>query len=124
MLLLSSNICTPHSPSPNTCKCATTPKRPRRKAVNAAKRNEMAAEHKCFDCGGYKTWGSGKGKGPCSIRRYYECHSCFKVLTRDQKASNDELFDSTYMAGFDAAESHTTKKARAASDPLWACAKN
>ena len=81
----------------------------------------MPAEQKCFECGGHKTWGMGKGAGPCSMHKYDECHSCFKLLTRDQKASHDlhdEILDSTYMAGFDAAMAHTAEKARAADNPL------
>ena len=79
----------------------------------------MPAEHKCFECGGLKTWDMGKGAGPCSVHKYFECHACFKVLTHDQKASHDELLelDSTFMAGFDAAIAHVGK-AQTAGAPL------
>jgi hypothetical protein len=118
-MLLGNNMCSMASPSEDTCKCSTISKRPLHKAtVNIAKRNKMPAEHKCFECGGRKTWGMGKGAGPCSIHRYFECHSCFKLLTRDQKASPSELLDSTFMAGFDAAMAHTAEKARTAAGLL------
>jgi hypothetical protein len=115
--MVGSNICSPLTLSTDTCKCSTISKRPHHKAVDVTKRNKMPAEHKCFECGGHKTWGMGKGAGPCAMHRYFECHSCFKVLTRDQKASHDELLDSTFMAGFDAAMAHV-EKARTASGPL------
>ena len=120
-MMLGSNICSPLSSSSDRCTCSTISKRPLHKAaVNAAKRNNMPAEHKCFPCGGHKTWGMGKGAGPCSMHRYFECHSCFKLLTRDHKASHehDELLDSAFMAGFDAAMAHTAEKARTAGGPL------
>ena len=52
-----SNICSPLSLSTDTCKCSTISKRPHRKAVDVNKRNKIPAEHKCFECGGLKTWG-------------------------------------------------------------------
>ena len=70
LLAIGSTICSLHSLSSNTCKCATTSKRPHHKVVNAAKGKNMPAKHKCLESGVHKTWSMGKGAaGPCSMHR-------------------------------------------------------
>ena len=87
----------------------------------------MPAEHntKCFECGSHKTWGMHKGAGPCSMHIGTMNATRASSYTHPRSEGvKDELLDSTYIAGFDAAMAHTGRQKGAhGRRPPWACGK-